>query len=1076
MIALSGSSSVLSCCSMKEKNLFAVAANHLDQCIQFEIYFKRRILYICKGSTFQQKSCEPCLTLKNEHIGTHMNSSPHNMFRDQLTRMDMLPLYDGEPTGLFFVSEKSKHPHIHIALEQAERYGADAVFFRMFPDDVNRFPLPQIYIYDDTTLVFDDSKYAEIHQRLWYAGVVPLVFIFTATEVKVLNCRREPEVDPVTQKLRLSPFTNLEALVRTEQALVTRRIATGTLWDDPELKNEFMLQSTAYYKLLTNLKVFRKELIDQCVLPEEIANRLLVMAILVKYLDDRRDPNGNRVFQDGFFKQFSNTGRDDFASLFLERGSCVKLFDNLSKHFNGGIFELREDDRTLLQQADLTPVATFLKGDQELTGQRRFWPLYSFQDLPVELISNIYEEFLAKQGREKSKGVVYTPPMLVDFLLDQCVPLDPKTLEWKILDPACGSGIFLVGAFKRLIHCWRVANDWKLPGLSDLKNILKNNIFGVDDKSEAVLVTAFSLCAALCNELDPLVIWNELKFDDLRISNLQARDFFQIIESNEFAGSFDLIIGNPPFDSTLTTASAKSIENERIKQRPEIPDQQLALLFLEQSFQLCREEGKVCLIQPAGPLLYNGNGQSFRKYLFDRFQPDCVFDFTALDKMLFSKVKVASAAILVNNSPEHGDKVLHITFRRTKAIKERLLFELDPYDFHWIPRDVISKNPYLWKVNLLGGGRLHRLMERLFTDTPTLGKYLEEKCKRDGWQVGEGYSVGSGNKPNSESEPNRQQLKKLSPKELKDLFDLNRTAKTADWLTGKDNVPPEALTRHGIDWESVKPCGKDFFEETREGLRTIFSPPHVLIREYVDGLATGTAGLEMHSLGIPACFSNQELVFTKQIIGIHADPKDEDKLRDLARRLNDSRLYGILAVVVSGRALVSWDSSLLQSDIMALPYPEDIHHFDLNYWENALIEDINDCLIDFRRKGEGSSALYATDESDLNLFGEMYCRVLNAIYEKFHPLQPLYLGSFICFPICFGDTPYVDLPEEDVGHFLRQLLHRKLGNRLLMNRILRIYEQNVIFLIKPNQKRYWLRSIALRDADETLIDLLEQGY
>ena len=162
-----------------------------------------------------------------------------------------------------------------------------------------------------------------------------------------------------------------------------------------------------------------------------------------KYLNDRIDSAGNRVFQPGFFSQISRANADDLATLFREPGSCVKLFDELSKHFNGRIFELRENERAELAQANLSPVADFLQGDQEPSGQGLFWPLYSFDDLPVELISNIYEEFLAKKDKENSKGVVYTPPMLVEFLLDQCLPISPDTLKWKIFDPACGSGVFL---------------------------------------------------------------------------------------------------------------------------------------------------------------------------------------------------------------------------------------------------------------------------------------------------------------------------------------------------------------------------------------------------------------------------------------------------------------------------------------------------------------------------------------------------------------------------------------------------------------------------------------------------------
>ena len=614
--------------------------------------------------------------------------------------------------------------------------------------------------------------------------------------------------------------------------------------------------------MLSHLKAFRQELLKLGILTEPTVNRILVMAILVKYLNDRQDSAGNRVFEKRFLSRFSHTDSDDLELLFREKGSCTRLFDHLSERFNGGIFELTEQEK--LELADLSSIADFLKGDLDPSGQHLFWPLYSFQDLPVELISNIYEEFLAA----KDKGVVYTPPMLVDFLLDQCLPLSAETLSWKILDPACGSGVFLVGAFKRLIQCWRMANDWKQPSYLDLQGILKNSIFGFDKASEAVLVTAFSLCVALCDELEPLVIWNNLKFDNLQKRNLQDKDFFEIVESGEFDDSFDLIIGNPPFESELTTEAARRVEDITLKGRPKLPDTQLALLFLEQSFQLARQGAEVCLIQPAGPLLYNGNAQQFRSYLFERFPIIRVFDFTALEGTLFRVKKVAAAAIIGSNIPVSTGKVLHVTFRRTRATKEKLLFELDPYDFHWITRKSLDRNKYVWKANLLGGGRLHRMLERIITNFPTLGEYLNQKSEYNGWQFGEGYSVGFGSYLNVL--PNTKELAELSQSALKERLNMDKVPETAPWITGKLNVSPLALTKHGINREKVETCEDIFFERSRSQNRLIFSPPHVLIREKVDGLA------------IPATFSDQEFVFTNQIIGVYAPRNEQTHLQVLA--------------------------------------------------------------------------------------------------------------------------------------------------------------------------------------------------
>ena len=983
--------------------------------------------------------------------------------RDELNRMEMLRP-QGDLSSLYFVAHKDTvEPRIRIALERAEHYCANAVFFRIFPENDNRSPIPQIYIYYDTALSINETYYASIHRRIWNAGVVPLVFILTAGQVKILNCRQEPGIDNVSQKPVFTPFSELETILTVDRAFAAREISAGTLWEDKKFKNDFVLEKTAYFKLLTHLKSFRQNLLALKILAEPTVNRILVMAILVKYLSDRQDSAGNRVFEEGFLCQFSRENNDSIESLFREKGGCIKLFNNLSERFNGGIFELTDIEKAEVAQADLSPIADFLKGDLKPTGQMLFWPLYSFEDLPVELISNIYEEFLAKKDKNDNKGVVYTPPMLVDFLLDQCLPLNKQSLSWKILDPACGSGIFLVGAFKRLIQCWRMANDWKQPTYRDLQAILKNSIFGIDKAPEAVLVTAFSLCVALCEELEPLIIWNELKFDNLQNSNLQSRDFFEIVESGEFNNHFDLVIGNPPFDSILTTSAAKRVEKANVKDRPKLPDTQLALLFLEQSFGLTRKDATVCLIQPAGPLLYNGNALPFRGYLFERFAINQVFDFTPLEGVLFSKAQVAATAIIGFNTPSATDKILHVTFRRTRALKEKLLFELDPYDFHWISRNSIKQKQYVWKTNLLGGGRLHRMIDRLTVNVTTLGEYLKQKRENENWQFGEGFTFGCGSYLNDL--PNEKELANVSPNELKNLFKLKRTPKLAAWITGKNYVPAKDLTKDGIDWDAVKPLKQRFFEEPRSTIRLIFSPPHILIKEVVD------------SLSIPAIYSDEELVFTKGFVGIHAPMKDKDKLHKLANCLNNSGLYGVLAAVLSNQMLVGRATALLKNDIMALPYSDDTKKIELAFWEQALVADIGNYLIDFRHSGEKATILSETDASDLRSFGEMYCDILNPIYKQFNRLEPIPMGSFICYPFCYGDAPQIELPDQNkVVPFLDELLRRQHGSRLFINRILRIYEQNVIFIVKPNQKRYWPRSIALRDADETLVDLLGQGY
>ena len=99
-------------------------------------------------------------------------------------------------------------------------------------------------------------------------------------------------------------------------------------------------------------------------------------------------------------------------------------------------------------------MAEFLDGNLD-NNQYVLWRLYSFNHLPVELISSIYEEFLPKR-----KGVKYTPHYLVKLLIDESMPVENPQLDFSLLDLTCGSGIFLVCGFKRLVE-WRVVSKYR---------------------------------------------------------------------------------------------------------------------------------------------------------------------------------------------------------------------------------------------------------------------------------------------------------------------------------------------------------------------------------------------------------------------------------------------------------------------------------------------------------------------------------------------------------------------------------------------------------------------------------------
>jgi len=197
----------------------------------------------------------------------------------------------------------------------------------------------------------------------------------------------------------------------------------------------------------------------------------------------------------------------DLASVLRDHADTYSLLRFLDQRFNGDLFPGKEVPTGQCDQVWVVEMAEVQQAHLVL------WPLYAFDVIPLGFVSNIYEAFVHK----RSKSTVYTPVHLVDFLLDGVLPWDGEEWNLRILDPACGSGVFLVRAFQRLIHRWRQAHPDREPDGVVLASLLENNL-GVDIDPAAVRVASFNLYLGPMRRAGPRSIGKRCAFPAYRIA------------------------------------------------------------------------------------------------------------------------------------------------------------------------------------------------------------------------------------------------------------------------------------------------------------------------------------------------------------------------------------------------------------------------------------------------------------------------------------------------------------------------------------------------------------------------------
>jgi hypothetical protein len=410
------------------------------------------------------------------------------------------------------------------------------------------------------TSIFKDAGDAEPsdddlrrwHEAAWNVGVAPLLWIVTPTDVRLYDCYASPE--QTGEKAKHTPKAIDRFVLQSGERLRALdaqcgRIATetGAFWSSAigssinrqhRVDRELLAEISALEDRLTALSDPQTE--RALAHARDIAQRFIGRCIFTWYLLDR-----------GIAQPFlPENVPADLSAMFATPSNAFALFDWLRTTFNGDLFPMDDPgaEREQLTSKHLELIRDFVEGRSlipERLGQGRLFR-FRFNAIPVDLISSIYQQFARTSAADeaRSQGLHYTPIELVHLALDPVFEGLPAHAA--VIDPACGSGAFLVEAFRRLV--WRAA-EGKPASRELVRHILYSQLFGIDINRAALGIAAFSLYLAA------------LELDEQPISNIRDLKFDRLIDTTLFEGdslgdnlppqvvdrSFDAVVGNPPW-------------------------------------------------------------------------------------------------------------------------------------------------------------------------------------------------------------------------------------------------------------------------------------------------------------------------------------------------------------------------------------------------------------------------------------------------------------------------------------------------------------------------------------------------
>lgn len=966
-----------------------------------------------------------------------------------------------------------------------------------------------IFVFDNKPMILffeNPTNKTILHKEIWNFNECPVAIIIENDIVEIFNGF---SIDKETQLLQslggeneLTNFTYFE-------------LVTGKTWEKHQ--EDLNYKNRVDYHLLQNIKGAREVLVGNDGSRAKLINAILGKVIFARYLIDRKV----KIKFDGKLRVWTN---QEFCQLLENPQEVQNFFEYLEdkeKGFNGDLFPLSDNEYKRLTVKDYEVLKNLLLGYDFAIDHPSLFELYDFSIIPIEFISNVYELFIGKDN-QKEAGAYYTPLFLVDYILKETVekklledqPIDEnkKYSYCKVLDPACGSGIFLVETLRKIIE--KYIEDTGIEIKSEkfktaIKNLALENIYGVDKDLSAVQVAVFSIYLTLLDYLEPPAI-ETFKFPILFNSNFFEGDFFdeQAIFNNKLKGTeLTFILGNPPWKGNGMDSVGKAYLSNRKKEEKKskkkfpvaVNNNEIAEGFILRASDFTKNNTQIAFIIRSSSLYNLGykkeDTSAFRQYLLEEYLIDRVFELAPVRYEVFEKSNqpaVAPAAIIFyryangKNTDEHI--VHHISLKQSRFFSLFKIFTINRSDYKKVQQKKLKDFDWLWKVLVYGSYLDFNFIRRLKNEYESIKDVISDESKFV-------YATGFHSRSQALEKP-------------KDTSAI-------------ENIPfikTEAIQSFFINYEKKDTLEKekiDIIKDVR-----IYRAPMLLTRK----------GLDMKTLTVKSSISKQDILFKDGITSVKPLRNDKESALFNISAILSSNIFTYYAV--NTFVSIGIEREQVQNyNKFSLPYIELnvaenikkieqlkkelynvgketlIDNFKVSELEgniNSQIEIINQSVLKKINVNETEQALldYAVEinrtiivgnddeksklfteisfkdnylENYAQLFLNRFQQSLNNENRKFiveiwHTNQIVGM-LFKVVPIkeFKEDIVWINKQKEDnILSFLIKVSAEKITDKLFVQKDIRGFEvkDDYFYIFKPNEKRLWHKAIGFTDVQE----------